>query len=419
MSQYSLKNLPDYGWGLVAVFILLQPFHNWFELPIALMAIIGVLKFLKEPQAIINMPAFKPLIILFACIWLPMVFSLTDAVNFQRSAETTLSFLRFPLAGIFVLCTVATEKPGRSLNTLLGWVLSFCALDVIIQSLVGHDLFWILPVDGRMTGVIGHRLVIGHILAVLSPIYFYWIWKSGHQKKWLWPLAAIYSAAVLLSGARVAWIMLFVGIFLILIQLFFVEKKQFNWKTIATCLLIWIAIIGGVLQQSTMHAKIENTSKLFSGNFKETNEATSLRLPIWKVATMVFQDHKVNGIGPRGFRDIYPQYVPKDDYWLSFDPLHGPTHPHQLLLEIMVETGTIGLLGYVVALGYWIRLVLLSAKQRLSGALPWMSAVIIAIMPINAHMAFYASFWSCVTWWLIAISLAFWQASLNKESATA
>jgi hypothetical protein len=48
-----------------------------------------------------------------------------------------------------------------------------------------------------------------------------------------------------------------------------------------------------------------------------------------------------------------------------------------------------------------------------------MAAVFVAIMPINAHMAFYASFWSCMTWWLIAISLAFWQASLNKESATA
>jgi hypothetical protein len=39
-----------------------------------------------------------------------------------------------------------------------------------------------------------------------------------------------------------------------------------------------------------------------------------------------------------------------------------------------------------------------------------MAAVFVAIMPINAHMALYASFWSCLLWWLVASALSYWQA---------
>ena len=87
----------------------------------------------------------------------------------------------------------------------------------------------------------------------------------------------------------------------------------------------------------------------------------------------------------------------------------GPTHPHLLILEIIVETGLIGLASYLIAFFYWGRLVWLSAKAHSVESFPWLVAALIAIMPINAHMAFYASFWSCIVWWLIAISLSYWQ----------
>ena len=158
-----------------------------------------------------------------------------------------------------------------------------------------------------------------------------------------------------------------------------------------------------------MNARVGQTAGLFSGNYDQANAATSLRLPIWKVAVRVAEDHWINGIGPRGFRYIYPQYGGKDDPFLAVNPTVGPNHPHQLLLEIATETGLIGLIGYVIALLYWIRLTLGAARAKKGVALAFMGGVLIAMMPINAHMAFYASFWSCITWWLLMLSLAFWQ----------
>ena len=169
--------------------------------------------------------------------------------------------------------------------------------------------------------------------------------------------------------------------------------------------------IAAAMQLPSLNARVGQTAGLFSGNYAQANAATSQRLPIWKVAVRVVEDHWINGIGPRGFRYIYPQYGEKDDPFLADNPNVGPNHPHQLLLEIATETGLIGVIGYLAALIYWVRLMLGTARKKKGVALSVMGGVLIAIMPINAHMAFYASFWSCITWWLMMLGLALWQTA--------
>lgn len=398
-----------YGWLVIAAFVLLQPLGNTFELPIAIMACLGLWLTLFRRSAVMVLPALRPLLLMFACIWLPMLFSLTDAVFLPRAAYTTLVFLRFPLAIIFVICVLKAPEARNRLLTLLGLGLSVAALSFVILKLTGYVA----------KGYVHIGFPIGHMLAVLSPIYLYWLWRMGQHRYWAWLMVPIYIMAVLFSGARVAWIMLAVGIALLLWQVLWVEKYRWQWKsTIAMILLPVIGVIG-TMTNSELNARMTLTAGLLSGNYEQTNAATSLRLPIWKVAAKVAKDHWVNGIGPRGFRYIYPEYVPKDDFWLALkikdksgnwvNPKFGPTHPHQFLLEVASETGVIGLLGYLFAFIYWMRLGIKTARAQLRQTLPWMAAVFIAIMPINAHMAFYASFWSCITWWLVAVSLAFWQ----------
>ncbi|MFM9912148.1 MAG: O-antigen ligase family protein [Methylophilaceae bacterium] len=401
-----------YGWLFVAAFILLQPLGNAFELPIAIMACLGLWLALTQPRAVMALPAFKPLLLMFACIWLPMLASLTDAFFLSRAAQTTLSFLRFPLAALFATMVLSSSIARNRLLLLIGLGLSAAAFIVVILTATGHSS------EGRMN--LGFP--VGHILAVLSPIYFYWLWRMPQQHRWVWFIAPLYIMAILFSGARVAWIMLAVGILLWAIQIFWVEKVKWRWKTTMVITSLLTLSIGTVFYNPGSSERMVLTAGLLSGDYAKTNAATSLRLPIWKVAVEVAKDHWIKGIGPRGFRYIYPAYVPKDDYWLiprlrdgvwEFYKT-GPTHPHQMLLEIIVETGVIGLLGFLVVLVYWIKLYLRTARDNMRQTLPWMAAAFIAIMPINAHMAFYASFWSCITWWLIAVSLAFWQAE-GKE----
>ncbi|MFM9912799.1 MAG: O-antigen ligase family protein [Methylophilaceae bacterium] len=426
MSRLLFAWTEKFGWILVAMLIVTQPFRNLFELPMALMAIFGLLLLLLEPLRVFALSAIKPLLILFACIWLPMVASLPDAVNFSRAVSTTLVFIRFPLAAIFVIFALQNGYSRTRMLMLLGLVLGFFAIGKVFYALeVEHSL------PGAMNGwawigrIIPQRGV-GHLLAVLSPIYYYWIWQQTSKRPWIWWIAPIYLMAILLSGARVAWIMLAMGLVLLMLQLFRVERVKWHWKSLVASILLLGIAIGISVQNSALTARMEQTAGLFSGNFEKANAATSLRLPIWQVAIKVAEDHWINGIGPRGFRYIYPEYVSKDDFWLNLEykdkttgkiltTQYGPNHPHQFLLEIIAETGIIGVLGYLLALVYWVRLSLAAVRDRNSDALPWMTAAFIAIMPINAHMAFYASFWSCILWWLIAVSLAYWQVGTVRK----
>ena len=64
-------------------------------------------------------------------------------------------------------------------------------------------------------------------------------------------------------------------------------------------------------------------------------------------------------------------------------------------------TGLLGfILFYLVILRYWWR----GRHATLSGA--WTAALLAATFPLNAHLAFYGSYWSGFLWLLIACVLA-------------
>ncbi len=400
----------QWGWLLVAAFVLLQPVKNLFELPVALMALFGLIQLVRHPRDILGMPATRVVLLMFAAFWVPMLLSLTDAVSFRRSLETTLVFLRFPLAAVFACWALAQDEARHRLMMVLGIALSLSAFDIVMQATLGHDLFGVPPSGGRMTGLIHGKLVAGHLMAVMSPVFFAWVRHAARQRLWLWGLVPLFVAAILLTGSRAAWVMLAVGVLLMGWQMFSFEGVRLHWRTVVAGMSMILLTLVGLQHQAEWQRKMDVTAGLFSGNYEQANDATSNRLPIWQVGLQVARDHWVNGVGPRGFRYIYPEYVPKNDYWLQFGSGTGPTHPHQTLLEISAETGLVGLLFYLAAMGYWGRRMLKAGREHRFEALPWMSAVLIALMPINAHMAIYASFWSCVTWWLVALAAAHLQA---------
>ena len=66
----------------------------------------------------------------------------------------------------------------------------------------------------------------------------------------------------------------------------------------------------------------------------------------------MFQENPLLGIGPRGFRHVYEQYAGPDDHWLQ-NGHRGQTHPHSNIVEVLVETGLLGLTGYLLFYSYF------------------------------------------------------------------
>jgi O-antigen ligase len=119
-------------------------------------------------------------------------------------------------------------------------------------------------------------------------------------------------------------------------------------------------------------------------------------------------------VGVRGFRYAYPHYVPANDHFLTAESCgtgEGACHAHQLVLEILTETGVIGLVLWlaaaVLALRAWWR----AGTAARARAFPATLALGVMLFPVNSHLAFYSAWWGLLFGWLLGL----WCAALYVQ----
>ena len=96
--------------------------------------------------------------------------------------------------------------------------------------------------------------------------------------------------------------------------------------------------------------------------------ALSGRLDIWHASLRMAAAHPINGVGVRGFRYAYPQYAPANDHFVVGESCgvgEGACHAHQIVLEVLTETGAIGLALWLASLV--VRCVTGAASERPRG----------------------------------------------------
>ena len=396
----------QHGWWLIAAYVFASPMGKGFEVPLALMTFGGIALMFKDGRAILRHPSMRWLLLLFVCIWLPLVTALPDAITFEPAASTALAYVRFPLAGVFALYALRDETSRSKLFIAITVLLSLWIADGLLQTAIGHDVFGYQLQGGRITGPFA-KLTMGLILAVLAPIYFEAIRRrAARSGVWYWLALLPYTAVILLSGSRAAWGMYAAGMVGFAVYAYFTAPKRLLGRAILIVLLCAASIGALIGTYPPLQNKLRVTAGLFSGNYEKMDEATSIRLPIWKTGINMVKEHWLNGIGARGFRYIYPQYAAPDDPFMKVNPTSGPTHPHQITLEILIETGVIGLLGFVAFLVLMLRRTWQAMRAGNTYAVPLGLSVLVATLPVNAGIAFYGSILSALVWWLVALYCA-------------
>ena len=395
----------NWGWLLVLSCVPLLATKTLFNLPVAVMAAVGAVRLARTPRRYLHDPALRLLFLLFLCFWVPMWLSLPDAADPRRSFSTTLIWLRFPLAAVFVRDVLREEAARRRLLWGTGAVVCAWSLDALVQLAAGANLLG-YPYNGyRLTGVFHPKLRLGTVTAVFVPVCLAWARAAAEGRRWLWlPLLAPVFAAVLLSGNRTGWAMLAVGLALYGAHRLLAARPGVGLRRGAALLAVLGLTAAAALQHQPFRERLGTTlGGLASGSWERVDEATGGRLSIWTTTLDMARAHWLNGVGPRGFRRLYLQHADPRDTLAAAGIV--PTHPHQFVLEILVETGVLGLLGY---LAFWGVLLarLGSALWRSEAAAPWLAGAVVAAFPLNVHMAIYASYWSTVLWWLLAVGVA-------------
>ena len=407
MQSINYKNFIINYWPCFLVVLAFFGFISkaLYNYPIGVMSLIGLYITLSNPKILINDNTFKIFLVIFLCIWLPQVISLINAVNIEHSLKTVIPYLRFLFVGIFFLVFISKDKEKIDfIVKSIFFLIIFWTVDASIQFFYKKDIFGFPWESGHITGMFFPRNTISHICAILSSFLFLHVYNSINYKKTMLLSLVPLFFIILISGRRAAWIMLALTSFSFFIYGFtFYENKKFFLKIVSIA-IIFISIIFGTVISShqPLKTRIIATQGLFSNNYESFNVATAYRLPIWETAYAIFKENTVFGIGPRGFRHVYENYAKPDDIFVKNNV--PPTQPHLLLLEIMCETGLVGLMGYFFALFFLFKFVLQQKTKK--HLLPYFIPVAVALFPLNAHMAFYGSIWASIIWLLTSLCFA-------------
>jgi len=287
-----------------------------------------------------------------------MVLSLPDAVNFQESFRKVLSFSAYYLMGVAVISLLTDETRRQYLVNGIGFLLLIWCLDASWQSYTGSNILGYPYHAERLNGIFYPKLRLGLVFAILSPFYFEFIRHHLKRYSWVALLLIPYIYVITLSGNKSSWIMLSISVFLYIIYLylsgFFLRLTKSHVIITLIVSLAGIALLSNtgkiipdnkaVLIKDRMHSMVS----LMSGDIDNAGASFHERIKIWEGAIRVSKDHWINGVGPRGFRYIVDDYITSDyDYFISKET-RGSTHPHQIVLEIMTETGIIGVAGYLL-----------------------------------------------------------------------
>ncbi|HET8765578.1 MAG TPA: O-antigen ligase family protein, partial [Rhodanobacter sp.] len=243
------------------------------------------------------------------------------------------------------------------------------------------------------------------------------LWAAQQRWGWRGLVAAflLMLGPVLLAGSRAAW--LCYG----LVALACAWRATRSWRRFAACLAVAAAVVvlaGAVAWQTStrFEARMARTLDALQGTRSGLDTALTGRLDIWHDSMRMIAAHPWTGVGVRGFRYAYPRFAPAHDHFLVAEPCgvgEGACHAHQIVLEILTETGVAGLALWLAALAIawraW-RRAGVAARER---AWPVTLALGVMLFPLNTHLAFYSAWWGLLFAWLLAL----WCAALHLASS--
>jgi len=411
------KDPQQRGIALIWLCLLVLPIGRVVEVPVMLMAFGGLYLLVKHWRSLRHDPAFKLFGCVFLLAWIPILISLPDAVRLESTAKMSINHLRFGFGGIFILHILSTPEAHRRFLQWCAWLLLFWVVDGLVQLTVGWDLFGFpVPFPGRVNALFGHEgLVYGILMAVFCPL----LWEHAARRWSRWQIAFTVIATVIVilaAGARSAWIT--TAVILLAYAILLWRRRGLSRSFAAAVITVGVLSVLALWAGSERFAERVNfTVGAFTGSTESSKDPIGHRFWIWRGALNMIEANPVNGVGAGGFRYAFPAYAAEGDPFVNANPPISPYHSHQLWLEVLSESGLIGALGLCALLIVLLMAGLRAPPQTQRIMLPYALCLLAAYFPFNTHMAIYASFWSQVVWWLIALYCAAYGAGMARPSS--
>jgi len=341
-----------------------------------LMVVVSLLTLITNREAILSTPGMRKAALLFACIALPGLVSLLFSVNLDRGISAVFRFAAYALAAWVVLSVKIEEGDAKRIMSFVGILLVAWAVDGFIQLLTGVSLLGDPLVElGEEGAIVTGSLQLGYgaTLAILSPFFLEALRRAGGMGVGVLSLPVY--AAVVMSGHQSSAVLALIGLagwaMLALRNREVGAKRQVTGFVISAIigllLGVYLSVVTG--QVSTFaEAPARYQSFLYQSQ-------------LWELSWQAFKDYWLTGVGMRGFGT----YALEADV-STIPGLAKTWHSHLTILEVISETGLIGLIGYGLLLSWLWSYV---QDERMHVAVAGLTALL-AVFPLGTAVGMYS-----------------------------
>ncbi len=389
-------------WILPFALLVLLPFGRLAELATFALILLCAVMLVCRPRELIRLSGVRWAMVVWGCYELAALASTMHAVMPSRTWETVAAMMRYLPLTVGIAWILREGRQWSCLSRAIAWLLLFWSLDAWMQALTGWSVRGHAE-PHRLTGIFGAGdPKIGQVLATLSPFILdrARACRSGRLCAAL--IALLLLGPILLSGSRASWL----TYALVLAVLLWREAGSFR----RFALWAGVALVAGALAMglawrtsSRFDARMGRTLMAFQGSERGLNAALSFRLSIWGDALRMVAANPWTGVGVRGFRYAYPRFALAGDPFVKPGAREGAFYAHQIILEILSESGVVGLALWLLGISLAIRLWRRARPDARERAWPASVALLAAVFPFNTALAFYSAWWGLLFWWLLAI----------------
>lgn len=278
------------------------------------------------------------------CIFL--IFGSLSSEYIANSLRNSIFYIRFGVLTLIIWYLLDCYKKFKFFFFISTTFTLICvALYSFLQLFILHNY----DDPYRISGLFGSESVQGSFILRITPIY---IITYLYNKKYLnniynyifFSLLFLNFILIILSGERAAIFLMFVAIFFSFIFLKIGLKKIFYY-------LFFIFLIFSLTIIIYPKAKERILVTTYKQFFDKTNKKKITYLfseghqNHFESAIVMFKQYYVKGVGVRNFRTECNK-----DHYKNIGTYHCSTHPHNTYLQLLSETGIIGMSFFILFL---------------------------------------------------------------------
>ena len=337
--------------------------------------------------------------ILLGLLWLSFLINLFFSTNFENSLLRVIGFFRFILLAFAVKFFFENCTNNLKNKVHLIWLITLIiiSLDLILEYFTGQNILgYSSPMRGRLSGFLADELKIGHLYLgffIICYVTFFRLTKN-YSLLTLFIIFGIFISLII--GERANFLRFFAISFIFFL---FFEKKNFKIKILFLLFAFLITFV-------VINFNNEYKKRFYGQLIKPIIESKSLKVMLdntvhganYNRGIEIFKKNQFFGVGINNFRIESGKKI-YDNKNLKFNDNGASTHPHQIHIELLSETGIFGyssfLIFMIISMFFSFKNFIKNRNLYVFAAFLFITFVLLPIVPTGS---FFTTFGATIFW---------------------